>query len=357
LLLRGSMLARMGGDEFTVVIPEVSKPEDAETVARHILRAFSRPFEVNGREQFVSASIGLCFYPEDAKTPSDLLRCADVAVYRAKAAGKGLFRRYNASMNRATERQLRIQNELHRAIEREELSLDYQAQFSMEDRALTGAEALLRWNSAALGPTGPSEFIPVAETSGLVIPVGKWALDRVCRQIADWERSGRVPITVAVNVSAIQFAERDFLECIWSVLQKHQIDPYRLVLELTESSIMRDYEESAAKIGILRQIGVSVAIDDFGTGYSSLSSLERLHPDSLKIDKSFIQRIAPSEPRPAIVKAIIGLAHSLGMRVVAEGIETDYQLKTLREFGCHAGQGYLLSAPLAGEAFQELLSA
>jgi diguanylate cyclase (GGDEF)-like protein/PAS domain S-box-containing protein len=343
---RDIVVARVGGDEFNILIPEAVSRAAVEQEARRLMHSLEEPFEIDGHEYFVSITIGISLFPDDGHDLNHLLKHADSALYRAKTDGKNSVLFYQPSMTEAANSHLSVRNQLRRAIERDELSISYQTQFSLKTNTIVGVEALLRWRSAKLGVIPPSLFIPVAESSGLILPIGQWVLENVCTQGQAWRASGCTLNRLAVNVSALQFRQPAFVQSVADALQASGLHPGHLELELTESVVMRDFAESACKIAGLREMGISIAIDDFGTGYSSLSYLERLPVDSLKIDQSFIRKIVPDQPRPALVTAIIGLAHSLGMQVLAEGIETEYQRDLLCELGCDQGQGFFYSRPV-----------
>ncbi len=337
-------IARMGGDEFCAILPEVADRAAAVLVARRMLADMCPAFEVEGRDVYASASIGLAMYPDDGEDPHTLLRCADSAMYQAKEGGKNQVRIF--ARDKYDDSRLDFESRLHRAVERRELTLHYQPIVDLSTARVIGVEALLRWHDPVLGEVMPDRIIPVAEETGLVIPIGAWALQEACRQAKAWEREG-MPLRVSVNVSAVQFRGDDFIEVVADALRESGLAPHSLELELTESVIMRD--EAVETMRALRDIGVCLAVDDFGIGYSSLSQLQRLPVTTLKIDRSFVAEVAKG---PGLVEPIIRLAHGLGLRVIAEGVESDEQRKALRLLGCDQAQGFALGRPMAPESLR-----
>ncbi len=352
-------LARMGGDEFAVVLTGLKDPRDAADVAQKILDAFSSPFEVEGYRLFLNGSVGISLYPQDAGEPAILQRNADTAMYRAKARGANSFQFFTPEMHAEALERLELDNSLRRALDHGEFCLHFQPQFDVESRVFVGLEALVRWNHPELGLVPPARFIPMAEESGLIVPLGNWVLREACRQNAAWQRAGLPPLRVGVNVSALQFVRADFAEAVAQALRDSGLEPRWLDLELTESVVMKDVDEVGVRLAQLRQLGVHISIDDFGTGYSSLAYLQQLPIDSLKIDRSFIRAIGGTDPDtghgPTLVKTIVSMAHSLGMEVVAEGVETTSQLEFLRGVACELGQGYLVARPMPADQIGELL--
>jgi len=338
-------LARPGGDEFVAVLSDIETVRAAEAVGERILEALRDPFRVEGHELFASASVGLSLFPEDGDDAATLQKHADTAMYEAKNRGKNRFQRFAREMDSATSERLEIENQLHCASERGELELYYQPQFHLPSRKLAGVEALLRWNHPKWGVVMPGRFIPVAEESGLIIPISLWVLQEACRQHQAWRRAGYPPVKMAVNISATQFMRSNLAEKAAQVLTAHEMKPCYLELELTEGVLMRDAHDAARQISELRALGVRISIDDFGTGYSSLSYLQRLPIDDLKIDKCFVQDIDRSVSVRPLVQAIVGLAHSLNLTATAEGVETAGQLQALDSLGCDRVQGYLLGKP------------
>jgi diguanylate cyclase (GGDEF)-like protein/PAS domain S-box-containing protein len=348
-------VARMGADEFMVMVNPVWSREQAESLAHELLSCFETPFEASAQELFVSASIGCSMYPWDGDDAQTLQRNADTAMYRAKGSGRNRFLQFAPLMTDGLARRLRIQNELHRALERNELQLFYQPQHDLKDDRMIGVEALLRWTSQSLGPVSPGEFIPIAEESGLIVGIGTWVLHEACRQCRQWNDAGH-PVKIAVNVSAWQFARPDFVETVREALGQSGIPAELLELELTETVLMKEPGEAAAELDRLRQMGVLVSIDDFGTGYSSLAYLQRLPIQSLKIDLSFVRAIPESEEVPPLIRAITALAHGLNIDVLAEGVEQQYQARVLRRAGCDRVQGYLYGRPSPPSELTRLLS-
>jgi diguanylate cyclase len=350
------VVSRVGGDEFARFVPGVNGPEDAAEIAHRIRESLASPFEVEGHELFINTSIGISLYPEDGKDSQTLLKNATAALYRARQQGGDGYQFYTADMNAAAMPRLTLENRLRRAVERGELSVYYQPKIDMDSKRIVGMEALARWQSPELGSVSPAEFIPLAEDSGLIIPVGEWVLRTACAQNSLWQAGGLGRLRVAVNLSARQFREQNLSAKILRILGETGLNPQHLELEVTESSIMEDAGYAVKTLGELREMGVEISVDDFGTGYSSLGCLKRLPIDTLKIDQSFVREVTTEPDSAAIVQAIISLAHDLGMNVVAEGVETEEQLRFLHFLGCDEWQGYLCSRPLPAEAFEELLS-
>jgi diguanylate cyclase (GGDEF)-like protein/PAS domain S-box-containing protein len=353
-LRKSDTLARLGGDEFALVLPELNDSPDALRVAQKLLDGLQEPFHVEPHEMFLTASVGISLYPRDGTDAPTLERNADTAMYRAKNRGRNHVEFFTPELGLAALERMEIENALRKALECGELQLYYQPQVEAGNR-LAGLEALLVWNHPKLGPTSPRQFIPVAEESGMIVPIGSWALAEACRQNVAWQKAGGARVKVAVNVSATQFCRADFVETVAQTLAQSGLDPALLELELTEGVVMRDLEESARQMDRLRALGVSIAIDDFGTGYSSLSYLRRLPIDSLKIDRSFLKEMDRDANTMPLVQAIVTLAHGLGLTVVAEGVETRHQLEGLREVGCDRFQGFLLGGPAPPEGIEPLL--
>jgi diguanylate cyclase (GGDEF)-like protein/PAS domain S-box-containing protein len=348
-------VARMGADEFMVMINPVWSREEADSLARELLTCFETPFEAGSQELFDSASMGCSMYPWDGEDVQTLQRNADTAMHRAKASGRNRFLQFAPVMTAGLGRRLKIQNQLHRAQDRGELQLYYQPQHDLKDDRMIGVEALLRWNSPDLGSVSPAEFIPVAEESGLIVGIGTWVLREACRQCREWCDAGH-PLKVAVNVSALQFARPDFIETVQSALRRSGIPPELLELELTETVLMQEPTEASTELDRLREIGVLVSIDDFGTGYSSLAYLQRLPIQSVKIDLSFVRSISENEEVPPLIRAITALARGLNIDVLAEGVEQPYQARVLRRAGCNRVQGYLYGRPAPSVELTRLLA-
>jgi diguanylate cyclase (GGDEF)-like protein/PAS domain S-box-containing protein len=340
-LRKSDTLARTGGDEFCLVLGDIPSPEAATALAEGLLEALSHPFVVNGRELFVSASIGISLYPVHGGDPGVLQKTADAAMYEAKRTGKNRVFVFAPQLAELALERLEIENHLRRALSRGELSLHYQPQFRVSDLSLCGFEALLRWKHPVRGSISPAVFIPIAEETGLIVPIGNWVLRQACKTAREWEVQG-VPGKLSVNASAVQFGLPDFVETVLDAIAQESVDPRRLIIEITESAVMSSFSEAAAKMERLRAIGVGISLDDFGTGYSSLSYLQKMPIDALKLDKSFLHDVGESRSAVALIKGVISLAHSLNLRVVAEGIESDEQLNAVRDMGCDEAQGFLL---------------
>lgn len=343
----GDTVARIGGDEFTVILEELTDGIEAERVAQKLISAFEKPLELNdGQDVVISPSIGISLYPDHAQTPTDLLKFADTAMYQAKDRGRKTYMVYTEKMDAAARMRATLVGALRKAIERNELSLVYQPKQSLLDEHITGVEALLRWHNPELGNIPPSTFIPVAEESGLIVEIGDWVLVRACQQLASWQRDGLRDISMSVNLSVLQLQRGDLIQRLCDILAENDIAPNQLELELTESVVMANAEQSISTLRQLKAVGVTLSIDDFGTGYSSLSYLRRLPIDTLKIDKEFVGDITTDPDDEAITATVINMAHSLGLNVIAEGVETAEQAEYLREQGCDEIQGHWLSRPI-----------
>ncbi|MFC4638178.1 EAL domain-containing protein [Deinococcus hohokamensis] len=348
----GDLVARMGGDEFTIILRELRGAPDAERVAYKILNALSQTFDICGHALHVTASIGVAVAPDDGTDATSLQKHADIAMYRAKHEGKNGVRTFQPAMGDETTERVDLERDLRDALVREEFVLHYQGQFDVRTQALVGFEALVRWQHPAQGLLPPGRFIHVAEDSELILPLGAWVLREACRQAAAWGANAR-GFTVSVNVSAKQFDHADFAQVVRQALTDSGLDPHRLILELTESVVLRDPAAAAGQLARLRELGVRIALDDFGTGHSSLSLLRQMPIDFLKIDRSFVQdsHSADAASSRVLIGIMVTLAHGLQMQVTAEGVETSEQHALLRELGCDALQGFLLSRPLpAGQA-------
>ena len=343
-------LARLGGDEFVIVLA-IDAPDDAAVVAERVIAAAGEPFVLDAAELQVTASLGIALYPDDASDERELMAHADAAMYHTKETGRNGYTFFIPSMQLSANRQLRLLQDLRKAIARNELLLHYQPKFPAADAPATGAEALLRWQHPELGLLAPDVFIPIAERSGLILPIGDWVLDQACAQLRAWHDGGHSHWTMAVNLSPLQFASPALLESVRSVLQRHRIDPARLTLEITETTAMKDVEASLAILNDLTAMGVHIAIDDFGTGYSSLLYLKRMPATELKIDRAFVHDLERNDEDSAIVSSIIALGRTLQLQVVAEGVETQAQRDYLSELGCDQLQGYHLGRPMEAEEF------
>ncbi|MDQ4063004.1 MAG: EAL domain-containing protein [Actinomycetota bacterium] len=344
-------VARFGGDEFTVLLEDVASVSGAVRVAERIQEALRAPFYMGGRERFITTSIGIVLSTSGDELPEVLLRYADAAMYQAKAAGKACYAVFDPSMTVAALERLELESGLRQALERKEFRVYYQPKVSLGSGEIVALEALLRWEHPERGLVSPAQFIPVAEETDLIVPIGRWVLEEACRQTRLWQdRSpGRSSLKVCVNLLARQFQDHALVEEVAEILRKTGLDPASLTLEITESVVMEDTPSTLATLQELKGLGVNLAIDDFGTGYSSLSYLRHFPVDFLKIDRSMIQGLGEDPKNEAIVSAVVNLAHALDKRVVAEGVETERQLARLREIGCDFAQGYYFAKPLPSE--------
>jgi diguanylate cyclase (GGDEF)-like protein/PAS domain S-box-containing protein len=355
-LREGDTAARFAGEEFSLLLSSVGGTEDAAAAARAIQQALTPPFRVAGQELYVTASVGIGLYPYDGVDAESLLKNAGAALYRARQQGGNQYQFYTADMNERALKRLALENNLRRALEREELVLHYQPQVGGDTGRIIGVEALVRWQQAELGLVPPAEFIPLAEETGLIVPLGAWVLRTALLQTRAWQAAGLPARRVAVNLSARQFRQPDLAPMIARLLDETGVAPDCLELELTESSIMHDATGAIATLRELKEMGVSVAVDDFGAGYSSLAYLKQLPIDVLKIDRSFVRDMTADADTAAIVMAIITLAHSLRLKVIAEGVETEEHLRFLRLLRCDEMQGYLFARPLPAADFERLLA-
>lgn len=349
-------VARQGGDEFTVLLSEVREPQDVARVAQRFLDKLSRPFLLDGHEVFITASIGIAIYAIDGKDMDSLLKNADAAMYHAKGQGKNNYQFYKQSMNATALERLELENDLRRALERKEFLLYYQPQIDVRTGTIVGMEALIRWQHPVRGLVSPADFIPLTEETGLIIPIGAWVLQTACAQNKAWQAAGLAPIPVSVNLSSRQFGQQDLVQAITDAVGTSGLGPRYLVLEITESVIMREQEVAGDMLRQLTTKGVRVAMDDFGTGYSSLGNLKRLPIDAIKIDRSFVMDITTDPDDAAITKAIIAMGHNLNLKVIAEGVESEEQLAFLYQQGCHMIQGYLISRPVPTEEASDILA-
>jgi diguanylate cyclase (GGDEF)-like protein/PAS domain S-box-containing protein len=354
----GDTVARLGGDEFTILLEDIDDIRDAVAIAERVEKELSAPFNLGGHEVFTTVSIGIAPSTTGYERPEDVLRDADTAMYRAKSLGKSRHEVFNRAMHAHAVNLLHLETDLRRALDRQEFSVHYQPIISLETGRLDGFEALLRWRHPAHGFIPPSEFIPIAEETGLIFPIGRWALTEACRQMREWQEhfpSAR-PLFISVNLSARQFANPELIEQIGEALRATGLDPRSLKLEITESVVMDNIETAIGMLDQLRALGVESSIDDFGTGYSSLSYLHRFPSKTLKIDRSFVSRMTVHNENVEIVRTILLLARNLGMSVVAEGVETEEQLAHLRALSCDYAQGYLFSRPISATNVSRLLS-
>jgi diguanylate cyclase (GGDEF)-like protein len=340
-------VARLGGDEFTVVLEDVESIPAVERMAREILTAFSMPLEVDERHDVnITPSLGISLYPDHALVPTDLLKFSDTAMYQAKAEGRNTYQIYNETMDAESRRRATVLASLRKALDRGEFRLVYQPRMALADGRITGVEALLRWHSAELGEIPPTVFIPLAEESGLILPIGDWVLSEAMQTLKRWRSHGLNEISIGVNVSVLQLLRGNLPEQIRNLIRDLGVPANRIELEVTESMVMQNAEQTTHVLNELRKLGITLAIDDFGTGYSSLVYLKRLPIDTLKIDKEFIGDLTRDPDDEAITATVITMGHSLGLNVIAEGVESEQQLGYLREQGCDEIQGFWLSPPL-----------
>jgi diguanylate cyclase (GGDEF)-like protein len=347
---REAVIARVGQDKFALYFEEVEDPQAALATGESLARVLAPPFELAGEEIFVTAAVGLAVHPDDGEEAFTLLHHAEAAMFAAKKCGPASVRRYAPRPGGGTTDDLRLENALRHAVERDELFLLFQPLVDMRSRCLAGAEALVRWRHPRFGVVGPDKFIRIADETGLIVDVGRWVLGAACRQSETWRRSARGGLTVAVNVSAAQFAKPGFEREVRTALDESGLDPSFLELEITETVVMQDAETNITTLSRLKNMGVRISIDDFGTGYSSLSYLKRFPIDVLKIDRSFLSRVTEDSDNQAIVRTIVALAKSLKLEVVAEGVETQPQFDFLRDLGCDRAQGYLIGRPAFSDA-------
>jgi len=352
---RSDTVSRQGGDEFVILLSEITYPEDAAASAKKILLSLSAPHSIGNQDLHIDGSIGISVYPDDGEDAETLIQNADTAMYHVKETGRNNFQFFKVDMNlKAVERQS-LEGSLRRALEREEFLLHYQPKVNLDTGEITGVEALVRWQQPDRGLVPPSQFVPVAEDCGLILPIGRWVLREACRQARSWQDAGLPPLPIAVNVSAVEFRDKGFVQSVRTILAETGLEARYLELELTEGVLMDDAESTASVLQELKMMGVHLAVDDFGTGYSSLSYLRHFPIDVLKIDQSFVSQITADPDDSTIVSAIINMGKSLKHLVVAEGIETQLQRAYLQTQQCAQGQGYLFSRPLAAAQFAQLL--
>jgi diguanylate cyclase (GGDEF)-like protein len=349
------LVARLAGDEFIILLPMTSGPGEAQKVARRIIDSFKEPFAIYKQEIYISTSIGIALYPTDGTTADELLKNADIAMYHAKKLGRNNYQYYSSELNRALLEKLEIEGRLRRAVESNELELYYQPQMELATGRICGVESLLRWNDPELGQVPPDKFIPIAEEFGLIVPISEWIIHEACRQARQWRERYPEPITVSINISAIHFNGYNLENVIAEALQVAGLDPQYLDIELTETSILDDPDQAIKTLNGFKKMGLHVSLDDFGTGYSSLSYLMKLPLDKLKIDQSFIRCMGQNASGTAIVSAIIAMAHSLGLSVIAEGVEEESHVNLLREMRCDILQGYYIAKPMPLHRIENLL--
>ena len=352
---KADLVARLGGDEFTVVLPALRDTADAATVARHVIETLSQPYDIGHGEAFVSASIGIAVFPTDGMTAQELLQHADMAMYRAKGAGRGQHAFFEEAMNDEAQQRLVLDRGLRQALEHGQLVLYYQPQLDLRTNRIVGAEALIRWQHPTRGLVAPGPFISFAEESGLIERIGEWVLNTACTQFVAWRKAGLPIDHVSVNVSPRQFRGKDFAQTVAQAARQSGMDAAALRLEITESVLVDDSGAVETTLERLCDLGTPLELDDFGTGYSSLAYLRRLPVETIKLDRTFIHDIPANDNARAIVRAAIGMVHALKKEIVAEGVETAEQAALLRRWGCDAIQGYLLSKPVPAERFVELV--
>jgi diguanylate cyclase (GGDEF)-like protein len=351
-------VARFGGDEFTLLCEDITTDVEPLAIAERVARTLTEPFAVGEREVFLTASIGIAVASPPAAVPEALLRDADAAMYRAKERGRARAEVFDEAMRDRAVQRLETEHDLHRAIDRGELRLDYQPIIDLALGRIIGVEALLRWEHPSRGRILPDNFIGLAEETGLIVPLGEWALRQACRQLGDWRSYGVAEgISVSVNLSAGQLAQPRLAQALDAAIDEGGIDPSELWLEITESALLEDADAAIATLRSCKDRGISLSIDDFGTGYSSMNYLKRLPIDALKVDRTFVNGLEADIEDRAITEAVVGLAHSLGLGAVAEGVETSAQLNELRMLGCDGAQGFLFSRPVSADVVAELLTA
>jgi diguanylate cyclase (GGDEF)-like protein len=354
-LREGDTIARQGGDEFLVLLPEITDDLEVVSVSERILGVFAKPIILDGNEIYISTSIGISLYPSDGTDIDTLVKQADTAMYYAKEKGRNNCQFFTCGLNIKANARLLTENSLRKALVRGEFIVLYQPQVDFESGSIVGLEALIRWNSIELGMVTPSTFIPIAEETGLIVPIGEWVLRTACTQNMTWQEHGFPPLRIAVNISARQFKEPNFIKLVAKVLQETGLDPQWLELEITESIAMENGVTSLEMLNGFKKLGVRISIDDFGTGFSSLNYLRRMPIDTLKIDQCFIEDISSGENGEEVVTAIIQLAKNLHLKVIAEGVETDTQWSFLKEKLCDEMQGYLFSKPVPSQEIERLL--
>ncbi|WP_062107563.1 sensor domain-containing protein [Bacillus niameyensis] len=348
------LIARLGGDEFTVMLTNIQSEKDALASAEKIQKALQEPIEINNQPYTLTCSMGIALYPENGKTADELLTKSDTALYSVKKRGRNGFALYQPEMEEKSLEKILLENELGKAIQKEQFYIDYQPKLNFSEGKLIGVEALVRWIHPELGRIAPDRFIPMAEETGLIVPLGEWILKEVCEQNKRWQDQGLSPLVASVNISVRQLEAPDFVDKVIDIIKETNLDPKWIELEVTES-VFADNHHSARVLQEIRDLGIQISIDDFGTGYSSFSYIKYLPVDTLKVDRSFISDIDQNEESKAIVKAVLTLAQTLGLNVVAEGIETQKQMAVLNEDGCNVGQGYFFSKPLSSDDFEEYL--
>ena len=352
----GDTLARWGGDEFTVLLPQISSTEDATNVGQRILDILKPAFHLGEIELHISTSIGIAIYPQDGEDAPTLLRNADAALYRTKERGRNNYHLYSPNMTSKASVYLRLENLLHHGLDREEFLLYYQPQINIKTGYVGGMEALIRWEHPEIGLVSPGKFIPLAEETGLIVPIGEWVLKTACAQNKAWQLAGLPPLRIAINLSARQFQQSNLVSMVAKVLSETKLNPNYLELEITETTIMQNVEFAREALQEFQKMGVHISMDDFGTGYSSLGYLKKFPFDTLKIDQSFVRDLGDNLEDTAIISAIIALGRGLNLRVIAEGVEMQHQLDLLKSLQCDEMQGYWFSRPLNTEQATEFLT-
>ncbi len=351
----GDTVARLGGDEFTILMPNLLDPRHAPIVSQRVLDALAKPFHLKGNEAFISASIGITIFPDDASETEELLKNADAAMYRAKEQGKANFQFFTPDLNAVVQERMVLKKGLAKALENGEFELHYQPKLEIKSGRITGVEALMRWNNPDLGMVSPIKFIPVMEETGQVVEMGEWAIRIACLQHREWRQAGLPRIRIAVNLSPRQLRDSSFVPIVESVLRETGVEPVGLELEIIESLLMSDSGDALKALDKLHEMGIHMAMDDFGTGYSSLSYLKRFPIDTIKIDRTFVSDITTSPDDAEIIRTIISMGHTLNRKVIAEGVETDQQLSMLRDYRCDEIQGYFFSRPLPASKATEFI--
>ncbi|HYY43056.1 MAG TPA: bifunctional diguanylate cyclase/phosphodiesterase, partial [Pyrinomonadaceae bacterium] len=353
----GDTVARLGGDEFILLIEDLNAESEAIVVAERIQAQLQTPFDLSGREVYATVSIGIASSWTSYQNPEDIVRDADTAMYRAKTMGKARYEIFDGAMHAHATSVLQLETDMRHALERNEFFVHYQPIVALDDFKLRGFEALVRWQHPERGYISPGEFIPIAEETGLIIPLGEWVLREACAQMERWQKifPADPPLVISVNLSSKQFIQQDLIKQVAGIIEETNIDPKGLKLEITESMVMDNVEQATEMLRQLRALGLKLSIDDFGTGYSSLSYLHRFPVDTLKIDRSFVTRMTDNNENLEIVRTIVTLAQTLGMDVVAEGVETNEQLSMLHTLGCENGQGYFFSKPVDAKGAEKII--
>lgn len=356
LLRTGDILARLGGDEYIILLRNITHAKQASTVAEKIIQSCAQSLNIDSHEFFVSASIGISVFPNDGDALEDLQKRADMAMYKAKHVGGGIYQYYTQDMDIAALENSQLESALRKAILNDEFILHFQPTLNLNDGTIKSAEALIRWEHPELGLVSPGKFIPIAEETGLIVPIGEWALNEACRVNKEWQEQGYEPLTIAVNISPKQFRHQDVVQMVSEALQKHKLEAQYLKIEITESAVMENVENAIRKLNSVHDMGVQISIDDFGTGYTSISYLRQYPVSVLKIDQSFIKGLPESQNDIAITSAVIALGHNLGLEVIAEGVETAEQMQFLSDHGCDSIQGYFFSRPVPASKLVSLLT-